>query len=228
MAYPILISLTVEGTTDTRFLEALMEPIFQEMALRYVEGDVDCTVFVQGRYDKSEGFTEGIVKASKEAMSIFGASTLAVHTDADKMTYDERRNTNFTDVLEKVRELDKAEYCTVITPVIPVRMIEAWMLADRDLLRKELGTTMTNVQLDIDGNPEDFADPKSKIEEAIRKAEENATHKKPANRVTIADLYQIIGKSVSIEKLEQMDSFRRFEGEILFTFREIGLRVHGF
>lgn len=225
MAYPILIVLTVEGTTDSSFLEALLEPVFQEMALRHVEDDVDCSVYGLGRYDKSEGFTEGVVKASEEAMCNYGASTLAVHTDADRMTYDERRNSNFVSVFETVKHLDNNEYCTIITPVIPVKMIEAWMLADRDLLRKELGTTMTDAQLEIDGNPEHFADPKAKIENAIRMAKENATHKKPAININISDLYQIIGKSISLDKLEQMNSFRRFEGEILTTFKEIGLRV---
>ena len=225
MAYPVLIVLTVEGDTDTRFLGALLEPVFQEMALRHVDDDVDCTVYVQGRFDKSEGFTDGIVKASKEAMNNFGATTLAVHSDSDRMTYDERRNTNFDDVFKEMKLLDKDEYCTVVTPVIPVRMIESWMLADRDMLRMELGTTMTNAQLGIDGNPEEFADPKAKIEEAINKAKENATHRRPANSVRIADLYQIMGKSIGIDKLERLVSFRRFEGEILVTFSKIGLRV---
>lgn len=225
MAHQIYIVLTVEGTTDTRFLEALLEPVFQEMALRYVEADVDCSVFVQGRYDKSEGFAKGVVKACKDAMEQFGATTLAVHTDADRMTYDKRKETNFTDVFETVKTLDPDGYCTIITPVIPVRMMEAWMLADRDLLRREIGTTMTNGQLGIDGDPESFADPKEKIEEAIRRASQNASHKKPVNAVEIGDLYSIIGKSVTIDKLEQLESFRRFEDEILTAFKEIGLRI---
>lgn len=195
------------------------------MAMRYVTDDVDCLVSVQGRYDKSEGFSTGVIKASKEAMEIFGATTLAVHADADTLSYEERRDTNFAKLLETVKNLDSEKYCTVITPVIPVRMIEAWMLADRDLLRKELGTSMTNAQLEIDGDPESFADPKQKIVEAIRKASENATHKKPVNKIDISDLYQIMGKKLGLDQLERLDSFKKFEQEILTTFKNIGLRV---
>lgn len=226
MVYPIYIVLTVEGTTDTRFLEAMLEPVFQEMALRYVKDDVDCLVSVQGRYNKSEGFCSGVLKASKEALENFGATTLAVHADADTLSYEERRSTNFAELFETVKDLNADEYCTVITPVIPVRMIEAWMLADRDLLRMELGTNMTNAQLDIDGDPENFADPKKKIVEAIRKASENATHKKPVNKIDISDLYQIMGKKLRLEQLERLDSFKKFEHEILNTFKDIGLRVN--
>lgn len=226
MAYPIYIVLTVEGTTDTRFLGAMLEPVFQEMALRYVKDDVDCLLTAQGCYDKSEGFKNAVINASREALVNFGATTLAVHTDSDTMTYEERKATNFAGLIETVKDLSTDEYCTVITPIIPVKMIEAWMLADRELLREELGTTMTNAQLDIDGNPESFANPKQKIMEAIKRASENATHKNPVKNIDISDLYQILGKKLSIEQLERMDSFKKFEQEILSTFKKIGLRMN--
>ena len=226
MAYPIYVALTVEGTTDTRFLESLLTSVFQEMALNHVDEDVDCIVSVLGRYNKGDGFVEGILEASRDAMTEFGATALAVHTDADSMSYDERRSTNFDKVFEAIRGMNPDDYCKVITPVIPVRMVEAWMLADRDLLRAEIGTTLTNAQLDIDGDPETFSDPKEKIEEAIRRAAAKATHKKPVNNVCIDELYQIIGMKLSLESLERMPSFQRFEQEILASFREIGLRVH--
>lgn len=227
MSQPIFIALTVEGTTDTRFLESILESVFQELALNHLDADVECEVSVLGRYDKSEGFCSGVIKASKMSRSeSLWADTLAVHTDADKMTYDERRNTNFDSVFEKLKNVNPEEYCTVITPIIPVRMIEAWMLADCDLLRQEIGTSLTKAQLGIDGNPESFADPKSKVEDAIRIAEESATHKRPTNKISIGELYQIIGKKISLERLEQLSSFQRFEQEVLNTFKEIGLRVH--
>lgn len=226
MAYPIYVALTVEGTTDTRFLESLLYLVFQELALNHVKEDVDCVVSVLGRYDKSRGFSNGVIKASKDAMAEFGATALAVHTDADKMTYDERRTTNFTNVFREIKTLSASDYCKIITPVIPVKMIEAWMLADCDLIRQELGTSLTNAQLGIDGDPEKFADPKAKIESAIRKASQNATHKKPVKGVTIDDLYQIVGMKISLNSLEQLSSFRKFEQEILTSFSEIGLKVY--
>lgn len=227
MSRPIFIALTVEGTTDTRFLESILESVFQELALNHLDADVECEVSVLSRYDKSEGFCSGVIKASKMSRSeSLWADTLAVHADADKMTYDERRETNFSKVFEELKNLNTEDYCTVITPIIPVRMIEAWMLGDCDLLRQEIGTTLTKTQLGLDGDPESFADPKSKIVEAIRRSEESATHKRPTNKISIGELYQIIGKKISLERLEQLCSFQRFEQEILNTFKEIGLKVH--
>lgn len=227
MSRPVFIALTVEGTTDTRFLESILESVFQELALNHLDDDVECEVSVLSRYDKSDGFCNGVIKASKMCRSdSLWADTLAVHTDADKMTYDERRSTNFDSVFEKMKNVNSDKYCTVITPIIPVKMIEAWMLADWELLRQEIGTTLTKAQLGIDGDPEDFADPKSKIEDAIRRAEESAVHKRPTNKISIDELYQIVGKKISLERLEQLSSFQRFEQEILNSFKEIGFRVH--
>lgn len=225
MAYQIYVALTTEGTTDIRFLENVIERTLWELACSHLEQEVECVVNVLTVDKAGLSFEEYVKKAAKEALSQFGANTLAVHTDADRMTYEERRTNKIVTVEEFLQEQNPNDYCLILTPVIPVRMIEAWMLSDRDLLRQEIGTSLTNAQLEIDGNPEIMASPKEKIENAIRLAREKATHRNPIKSVDISDLYGILGQKLSIEKLEGLDSFRKFEGEVLETFRKMGLRM---
>jgi len=225
MAYQICVALTTEGTTDIRFLENVIERTLWELAYSHLKQDVECVVNVLTIDKMGLSFDEYVKKAAKEALSQFGANTLAVHTDADRMTYKERR-ANKIDTIEAFLQKQNAnEYCLLLTPVIPVRMIEAWLLADRDLLRQEIGTSLTDAELGIDGNPEDMASPKEKIEKSIQLARKNATHKNPVKSVEISDLYGILGQKLSIKKLEGLDSFCQFESEVLQTFRKMKLRM---
>ena len=84
--------------------------------------------------------------------------SLAIHTDADDNTCEERMGNK---IIPAQKELDglKEDICRVLTPVIPVRMTEAWMLADKQLLKDEIGTTKSDDELGINHDPESMSDP---------------------------------------------------------------------
>lgn len=98
-------------------------------------------------------------------------------------------------------------------------MMEAWMLADKDLLKAEIGTRKSDNDLGIDRDPEVIADPKSVIEEAIRVAQSDLPRRR--QRLTISDLYEIIGDKISIDKLLLLNSYRRFQEEVRSTYRAL-------
>ena len=74
----------------------------------------------------------------------------------------------------------------------------------------------------IDRQPESYADPKSVIEEAIRKAMLNQPKKK-RNQIGIADLYELLGNRLSLDKLRTIPSFTQFETNVINVFKEMGL-----
>ena len=111
------------------------------------------------------------------------------------------------------------DYCKILTPVIPVRMMEAWMLADKELLKSEIGTTKSDNDLKINRDPETIADPKAVIEEAIRIAQSDLPKRR--QRLTISDLYAIIGDKISINKLLSLDSYQKFQDEVRATYRTL-------
>lgn len=222
MAYTIIVGLTTEGSTDVRFLETIVERAFETVAL---ECQKDVEIISQTLETTKVGkgsFADYVVEASKEALRS-GVTTVAVHSDADKNTYDDRKKYNFEPALAAVNALEDDEACKLITPIIPVRMIEAWMLADKDLLRLEIGTKLSDHDLGIDGAPENIADPKEKITVAIRTANENSTHKNPVRKVDISDLYDILGQKLDPSQLVHLESYRRFLDEIRATYRELGI-----
>ena len=96
--------------------------------------------------------------------------------------------------------------------IIPVYMTEAWMLADKELFKKELGTDKSDRALGIDKKPETIRDPKDTIKQAIRIAFDHLPKRR--NRPKIEELYQPIGAKIRLQKLATLPSFQRFKEEL--------------
>lgn len=224
MAYQIIVALTSEGTTDVRFLENIVKQAFELVAQ---ECDKDVEIFdVQTLNTTKIGyskFSEYVIAASKESVGC-GATTIAIHSDADKNTYDERKKYNFVPAQNALDTERNETVCKLVTPIIPVRMIEAWMLADTTLLKFEIGTKLSDHELGIDSDPEQMADPKYKIEEAIRIANQKSTHKKHVKNIDISELYETLGQRLETKNLASLKSYQRFLDEIRETFKSLGLK----
>jgi hypothetical protein len=225
MAYQVIVALTTEGSTDIRFLENIVQQAFEHVSFECTK---DIEIIYQTLTTTKVGlgcFANYVVEAAKEAAEC-GATTVAIHSDADKNSYNDRFMYNFEPAQNAVNAV-KAEapnsICDKITPIIPVRMIEAWMLADKERFCIEVGTTLSHHDLGIDGNPEQMANPKDKISLAIRIANKHASHKKPVRDINISDLYEILGQSLDVEKLKTMDSYCCFLNEIRTLYRTLGL-----
>lgn len=218
MTVQIFIGLATEGTTDIRFFESIVRRTFQEIALRECRPDIDIDIRRLNTKKTGRSFIEYVKQASYDGVKDFGMMVLAIHADADRETYDGRRRYNIDPAQE---ELDKQgdDYCKILTPVIPVRMMEAWMLADKELLKSEIGTTKSDNDLRINRDPESIADPKAVIEEAIRIAQSDLPKRR--QRLTISDLYAIIGDKISINKLLSLDSYQKFQDEVRATYRTL-------
>lgn len=218
MIVQIFIGLATEGTTDIQFFESIVRRTFQEVALRECRPDIDIDIRRLNTKKTGRSFVEYVKQASYNGVKDFGMMVLAIHADADRETYDGRRRYNIDPAQE---ELDKQgdDYCKILTPVIPVRMMEAWMLADKDLLKSEIGTTKSDNDLRINRDPESIADPKAVIEEAIRIAQSDLPKRR--QRLTISDLYAIIGDKIGLDRLSLLNSYQRFQEEVRNTYRTL-------
>lgn len=218
MIVQIFIGLATEGTTDIRFFESIVRRTFQEIAMKECRLDIDIDIRRLNTKKTGLSFVEYVKQASYDGVKDFGMMALAIHTDADRETYDGRRRYNIDPAQE---ELDRQgdDYCKILTPVIPVRMMEAWMLADKELLKSEIGTTKSDNNLGINKDPESIADPKAVIEEAIRIAQSDLPRRR--RRLTISDLYSIIGDKIGLDKLLSLPSYRRFQDEVRNTYRTL-------
>lgn len=216
MSKQIIIGLITEGPTDIRFLESIVRRTFEEIAFECIQ-DIDIYVHPL-KTPKADSFVDYTKNASNDGVTSYGIMTLAVHTDADRDTYQERMNNKIDPAKNALNELGD-DYCKLLTPIIPVRMIEAWMLADKQLLKSEIGTTKSDSDLGINRDPETIADPKHVIEEAIRIATEHLPKRR--QRLSISDLYAIIGDTVSLTELAKLNSYCKFQDVVRDTYRAL-------
>lgn len=220
MAIQLYIGFTVEGTTDTRFLSQVIQNVFEDLAFE-CRTDViieDVKIITVPKTT----FVETICHAANKALTDYGMSILCVHVDADARTIDDVLLNKISPLYHELENLDHDKYCKNIVPIIPIQMTEAWMLADKELLKIKIGALgKRDIDLDLHREPESYNDPKRTIENAIRIAQAERTRRRRYD-LTISDLYDELGQSVPLDKLRAIPSFREFEENVRTSLRTLG------
>jgi hypothetical protein len=214
----IIIGYTVEGTTDIRFLSSIIERTFIDVAgecSRQIEVVTPITYIEKG---KGNQFSDQILKCSKEAFEK-GVMAFCVHVDADEDNDEDVFHTRIRPAISAINGCTE-NVCGNLVPIIPVQMTESWMLADKQLLKEEIGTDMTDSQLGINRAPESIANPKDVINEAIRLAREPLAKRRRKN-LTIAELYQPIGQKIPLEILERLLSYMKFKEAVRSAYQHL-------
>lgn len=221
MAVQVFIGLTTEGSTDHRFLMSIVERTFIDVAF---ECNKDVEPYVKFlNIDKTGlGFIQYVEKASKQGVKEMGMTILCVHTDADDSTAEKAYNNKINPAKQFLEINKELDICQLLTPIIPIQMIEAWMLADKELLKREIGTNKSDNELCINRPPEKISDPKAVITNAIRIAREDVGKRK-RNNLDISDLYLPIGQKIELGKLESLESYKAFKEEVRNTYKRLHL-----
>lgn len=216
----IIIGYTTEGNTDVRFLESIIERTFIEIGFDCNSQIEVLTPIVRINKELGINFNDQIKNGATQAYSK-GVMAFCVHVDSD--------NVNDVDVYQNKVEpafhsvLNTPDYhlcCKNLVAVVPVQMTESWMLADKQLLKNEIGTDMTDNELEINRHPESFANPKSAIENAIRIAR-SQVGKRRRRQLSIGELYQPIGQKISLDCLQTLNSYIKFKESVRGAYRQL-------
>lgn len=213
MSNILTIGYLTEGSTDKRFLGGVIKRTFDEVAFT-CENDIEVFDPLHLKYDFAESYVETTLNVARRAFEM-GLHVLCVHVDADDNSDKEVVKHKISPLINRLRQ-EPNNICQNLVSIIPVRMSEAWMLADIDLLREEMGTNKTPKELELIHNPENYNDPKITIENALRIAQENLPKRR--HRLGINELYQPIGQLIDIEKLNALPSYRKFKESVVSSF----------
>lgn len=208
----ISVSFLGEGITDYRFFSNIVQRLIGELLLEQgKEG------FIQWQPIHKNGRTaqEIIYNASVQARY---SSTLVLHSDTDNRTVEETIANIFQSGLDQINKSSDGEVCKNITLVIPVTETEAWMLVDKELLKSEMNTTLSNHDLGLtfqQNRIEHISDPKQKINDAINIHHQNLPKKRRKFAVQIDDLYEGISQNVELSRLESLNSYLSFKSNLI-------------
>lgn len=211
----LFVGLVTEGNTDIRFLESIIKKTFDSIAFDAV-GDIEIEL-VSITLNKTN-FVEDVLTAARKGVEEYGITVLCVHTDADDINDNSVYQNKITPALNALKKDTNPDICHNLVPVVPVQMTESWMLADKDLLKKQIGSTLTDFQLGIHKAPETISDPKRTIAEAIRIARQGITQRRRSD-LTISDLYLPIGQNMNLIKLELLPSYLKFKNDVVRIFK---------
>lgn len=216
----LFIGLIAEGKTDYRFFQPIIEKTLTNIAFD-CSGQIDIDVKVIN-CEKGDSFKDYVLNASKKGLQEYGISILIVHTDADDSNSIAAYNNKINPAKALLQTQPQNTHCNKIAALVPVRETESWMLADKDAFIKSIGTKKNINELNINGNPEDYTNPKERIENAIRIGREYMPKKLRTN-LNISDLYSYLGQAIQINSLRNYNSFIDFENNIKSVFQELNL-----
>ncbi|MGL3000252.1 hypothetical protein [Flavobacterium sp. RSSB_23] len=215
----ILAGLFTEGTTDVRFLSSVVERTLIDVVFECA-GEFETKVEVITINKSGLNFNQQIIEASRFAFDKFGVVFLFVHTDSDASTDELIFRTKIVPAQESLLLQDDM-HCKHIVAIVPIQMTESWMLADKNLLKEEIGIEKTDAELGIHLNPEVITNPKSLIENIIRLSKEDLPKRRRNRGLNISDLYQIIGQKIEISELEKLPSYVKFKNSLIDKLREL-------
>lgn len=210
MTKQIIIGFTTEGTTDVRFLESIIQRTFEAEAFNCA-GQIE--ILPVQYIDKKGGDFIDVVKNYAQQARERGIMILCIHCDADDKTDTSTFNYKINPSFDAVRCIQGDNICKILVAIVPVRMTEAWMLSDTELLRDEIGTNKNDKDIGIDKLPEIYSDPKETIENAIRVARKELT-KRRRRDLTIGELYSPIGQKISLNNLGKLPSYEKFRNAV--------------
>jgi hypothetical protein len=213
----IIIGLITEGSTDIRLLESIVERTFVDVGF---ECDTQIEVITPIiNIEKGKGdFISQIENCCRRAFEV-GVMALCVHADADDISDNNVFVSKVNPAITAIVALE-GDFCKILVPVIPVQMSECWMLADKQLLKDEIGTDMSDAELGINRRPESISDPKAVIENAIRIARKDMV-KHRRQELPVSELYQPIGQKIELGKLESLPSYLKFKEAVRNAYRSL-------
>jgi hypothetical protein len=211
------LALYCEGNTDKRFLPTVITKTSKQILDKHKRNSVQVLPIQVIEIEKKRQ-REAILLAAKRAV---GYHILIVHADADHPKADKARLERFEPGYKLVQQTNE-DVCKDLLPIIPVQAIEAWMLADYELLLEEIGTKMNAYDLGIPTKAslvESIAKPKRKIYEVVRKA--YASRSKRQREVDIDFLSESIGERISLERLRQVPAYQQFVNDLTETLKKL-------
>jgi hypothetical protein len=200
----LVLALYPEGATDAKFLPVVIQRTAEMVIAARSRSVVDVLEpFVIPVDSDKKSRAERILAAAQQTQGYHG---LIVHADADSAT----RERALQERIQPGKDLVLAnglDHCLI--PLIPVRMTEAWMLADPQALLDVIGTNMSVTDLGLPAQSrllESDTTPKRTLERVVQVA----VGQRRRRRIKLADLYAPLAQRINLEYLNELPAFQKF------------------
>lgn len=208
MKLRLVLALYAEGSTDKTFLGNVIPRTAVNILAKYGQQAVDVLRIDAKKdvsiKDGSQRILNAACQLALEHDNQYDEESatypiLIVHCDADAPDNKDALKNRYGPGYELVQQFSELT-CKSMVPVIPVRMIESWMLAaDLEVLRSVLKTDNLR-ELDLVDKVhqvESEPNPKKKLDQIIQKARGSRSRRR--YQVRREDLYEPLGRRITLE-----------------------------
>ena len=214
------LALFAEGSTDYRLLGRILYRTVENLCVFHASDVIE--IGEVRELDAPKAYRDcsratRILEAARRDIGAF--HILFIHADANGNAGRAQRERvePATQLIRQEEELSD----TRDVAVVPVRVTEAWALADGDALRGAFGTTLDDEGLGIPARPQEvehLAEPKQVLDHALREAVGGSRRR----RHQVSTYLNAIGERVGLARLRSVPAYRRFEGDLRAALRQLG------
>ncbi len=214
----LMLGLYAEGRTDERFLPIIIQRTSEKLLIQHDRSNIEANEPEIIRVRNSDRYNSKAERIFAAAHVAYGYHALVIHSDADDLTYQQAYQERFGPGKELLKDQKRA--CRDLIPIIPVRMVEAWMLADSEALQKALSIKKNFNFLKRSRQVESYTDPKDVLDQVIRAAYPD--YPKLWSKLR-GKLYAELAPLIRLELLYQVPAYREFVRELAKTFKFLNL-----
>lgn len=205
-----------EGPTGYAFLQPLIERILQNLL-----PDADILPLSIMTHAATQ-----IEKLQAVACQASGYHLVVFHLDADNRDAQKALEERFQPGYDSLQTLeacaDGQPPNTHIVPVIPIRMTEAWLLADFESFRAVVGTPLQAKDLGFATHPhlvEGIPDPKAVFKKGLQDAVQRRGRRKPLDP---SDVYGPLAARLNLELLAKIPAYEQFIERLSVELTNLG------
>lgn len=212
MARQVIIAFCGEGPTDHDVLPHLLQRLVEAVL---AEGGAETDVLRPFDYPVAVLNVSGVQEQYRVlAEQVAQADLICVHHDADNLSLEQRRAQNFRPGVAAVAWPASGSH-PIFVGVIPVREMEAWLLADENALTDVIGDIPPS--LDFPRRTRDVEralDPKGMLEAIIR----HQTRKLPSGSV----LRETLAQQINLRALSALPAVQQLRKDLTMALTERG------
>ncbi len=208
--------VAVEGATDDTFFSQLLARVLEEIGRRR-QGkgfDVDRPLVFERQADTWRTFAQQVLDQTPRLNLVF------FHYDGTANPEREAAKSWVPMMGEWDKVASGAGAAPCFVPLVPVREMESWALADVTLVNELAGVDVTTTgvfEVNLLPKVEKLTDPKRTLAEALR----SGTRRKRRSR-SVHDYLDTIARRIELDRLRAVPSFQTWQTDTETALRRIG------